>query len=316
MKKFFCLIILFLLNLWFFQISFSKTDFSNSKKYIEAIENLIEKSNSTDFLKKIIKKSDEILYSGKIKDSKKSFLIEYLNLSAKEKLEKLSFEKKLDEIKNPNFSDYEKKYIDKNIFDILNKLYKNFFSENLDLEFDLKENNNNISWKINLNNLLEKFDFKKILENKNIFEVYKKEENKYFLKPSFYFCEAFYKNNCQKKFYEKLIKNFEIFLEIEINERKLFIDFKDYFEINLKIIFDDKKIKKLEFKANENKLKNNFEGFELFFLFENQKLNWEIKNAKNNFFNDFVNFLNENDDFINFDNYWDDYFDFYENYKL
>ncbi|PZM84925.1 hypothetical protein DLH72_02740 [Candidatus Gracilibacteria bacterium] len=155
-----------------------------------------------------------------------------------------------------------------------------------------------------VNNILGKaFDistfsnYLKIITEKPLFEAYKKQGDKYFLRPTQNFCNilenpiAFLEKQgekCSSSKYENLLKDFaknsEIYLTVDGNDNKIFMKISGYyFNLSSYIIFDNKDIKEI-------KIDGNFPSYDINSLdvaglhyVKNSKLDAYIKSKEKNF---------------------------------
>lgn len=155
-----------------------------------------------------------------------------------------------------------------------------------------------------VNNILGKaFDistfsnYLKIITEKPLFEAYKKQWDKYFLRPTQNFCNilenpiAFLEKQwekCSSSKYENLLKDFaknsEIYLTVDWNDNKIFMKISwYYFNLSSYIVFDNKDIKEI-------KIDGNFPSYDINSLdvaglhyIKNSKLDAYIKSKEANF---------------------------------
>lgn len=414
------------------------------KKYIQTIDDFLEKNESKEVLEKLLEKTTEVINSQRAKDEFNSALINYLYISAKIKLNNFDKEKRLKEALNPTIEKEDKEIWDKKISEIQNNIYNSLNEELSKISKEIKkelntidkwefkatlsakDKNENISWKLGISNiekttvwldyetkakidffyerkdsknklidnletktdfeniqkngesyfLLKNLIFKKNPENveikemveklqkifsenkyikfwennlpleyeklqdlfknwnlseisknikflteKNLFEVYKKEEDKYYLKPTITFCEVLSREKCSEEQFKKWLKEFlsysEVYFTIKNNETEfVYKIWNEYFSLFGNLSFDKKEIKSFEinwlapsffvkevesfnisYKKNSFlNIKSNFYNFEI-------DINWKLDN-KNNFSNIDGNFkIDSVEWFIKYENY-------------
>lgn len=252
----------------------------NDKKFIEKDILNLQKNISKNFIN--FENNLKINSSLKIffEKNEKNFSYENKNLETKI-WKNLDFETKTNDLEIKNIEneifikaknlDFLKNFTEKNI---LEKIENNDFIK-LD-NFENLEENIEI-----LKNFIEKIKLERTL-----FEAYKKENNKNFLKISKNFCEIFENKKCSEKYIKDFSKNFEIYLETEKNYKKIFLNFADsYSNIKSEIYFSSENIlEKINIYSDfPNIFSKNLDFFE--FVWEKwKKLDFVLKSSQSEIF--------------------------------
>lgn len=252
----------------------------NDKKFIEKDILNLQKNISKNFIN--FENNLKINSSLKIffEKNEKNFLYENKNIETKI-WKNLDFETKTNDLEIKNIEneifikaknlDFLKNFTEKNI---LEKIENNDFIK-LD-NFENLEENIEI-----LKNFIEKIKLERTL-----FEAYKKENNKNFLKISKNFCEIFENKKCSEKYIKDFSKNFEIYLETEKNYKKIFLNFTDsYTNLKSEIYFSSENIlEKINIYSDfPNIFSKNLDFFE--FVWEKwKKLDFVLKSSQSEIF--------------------------------
>lgn len=252
----------------------------NDKKFIEKDILNLQKNISKNFIN--FENNLKINSSLKIFFEKNEKNFSYENKNIETKIWKnLDFETKINDLEIKNIEneifikaknlDFLKNFTEKNI---LEKIENNDFIK-LD-NFENLEENIEI-----LKNFIEKIKLEK-----SLFEAYKKENNKNFLKISKNFCEIFENKKCSEKYVKDFSKNFEIYLEIEKNYKKIFLNFTDsYTNLKSEIYFSYENIlEKINIYSDfPNIFSKNLDFFE--FIWEKwKKLDFILKTTQSDIF--------------------------------
>lgn len=227
-------------------------EIKNWEKYIEIIDNFVDKIDNTEILEKIPKKIENIFENKKIKEKTKDFyILEYFKYKVNEKL--IFFDKNLilKEKQNPTISEKDKKYAEEKIFEIQKNFLKNNlnFSEKWSLSINSNYKKENL--KLEIKNFENKFSDWNIESKWNI-NLFSSKNNKNFFKFSSDF------NLIKENFWDFYLLLENIFLDLNNENKEIEKDFKENF---LKIFSDKKFINFWDLKI--------FENFSNYYLSEN-----------------------------------------------